>query len=340
MQPLLQDYSNKIKFQFSIILPLHNRLNYFESCLKSICQQQHQCRTEILLLDDASQTFSRQDIQQIVEKCRPYLPSEKYTIYYLRHPQNLGEYSNINWGIKLANSPWIYIVHDDDLLLENTLLWFEEIIQKQPSLDLVSGASYTIDDTDKIIKKSSFLGNQGLANQEFLNLFLANNPLECVATIYSKQIFEKVGYFKADLDVSADWELLRRVSKVTELQWYYLPQYIGACRHHEQQKSKQYQTSISDQYIWQVLNLSQHYFSSLEQRTSKKSRYWQCFQAVEHYFDAGEMDSALSLCLDIVEFSDLGDRLWLEVLNQFELKHKQQIYELMVMLIDKATEVH
>ena len=127
-----------LDFQFSSLIPLGDRLTYLEECLKSICQQQHQGRTEILVLDDANLTFNRRDLDNIFEKYRVYLLPEKYIVHYVRHPQKIGEYANINWGLQLANSPWVYIVRGDDLLLENTLLWFEEIITKQQDLDLIS----------------------------------------------------------------------------------------------------------------------------------------------------------------------------------------------------------
>ena len=339
MPSILQDYSTRFQCDLTILIPLGDRLDYFEACLKSICQQKQQGRTEILLLDDASDNFSRADLEAIFQKYSIYLPPEKYTVHYVRHPQNLGESGNVNWGLKLANSPWIYIVHDDDLLLENTLSWFEDILQKNPDLDLVSGAFYSINEADDIVAKSDFLAHTGLVDAEFQNLFLADNPLQGITTIYNKRIFEKAGFFNPELEAAADWELFRRICKVPNLKWYYLPQHIGAYRLHDQQKSAQYETQISDRYIWQVLALSENYFSSLEQKVSRKSRYWQCFQAVDDYFMGGQFDTALAVCLDLVEFSGLGDRLWLEVLNQSDFKNKQQIYELMLNLVDKMKDI-
>ena len=330
MSALLQDYSKKNKFQFSIIIPLNNRLDYLESCLRTICQQQHQSATEILLLDDASEIFEQKDVEAILGKYWDYFPSEKYAIYYWRHPQKIGEYANLNLGVKLAKGDWIYIAHEHDLLLESTFVWFEELIQKQSNIEMISGAFYSVDEADKIVAKSEFLANQGLVDQDFLNIFLARNPLQNIATLYRKNVFEKVGYFKMGLGDSTEWEFLRRVSKIPAVQWYYLPQYLGACRYQEDSQSAalNHQIYLAKESVWQALNFSEHYFSVLEQRTSKRSRYWQCFQTVEKYFDTGKLDDALSLCLDVIEFSDLDDYLWLEVLNQFEFRHKQQIYEL------------
>jgi hypothetical protein len=47
------------------------------------------------------------------------------------------------------------------------------------------------------------------------------------------------------------------------------------------------------------------------------------------------MDQVLSRMLDLVEFSDVGDRLWLEVLNQSEFKYKKEMYDIMLMLMEK-----
>lgn len=334
MVSILQDYSSQCQFDLTILIPLGDRLNYFASCLRSICQQKHQGRTEILLLDDASDVFNRDDLEEIFQQYKLYLPSEKYTVYYVRHPQNLGESGSINWGCKLANSPWIYIVHDDDLLLENTLPWFEDILQNNSDLDLISGAFYTINESDDITTKSKFLTHTGLVNIKFLELFLADDPLRFIATFYNKQIFEKAGFLNPELESVAHWELCRRICNVPDLNWYYLPQHIGADR----EISESNKTSISNQYIWQVLKLSEQYFSPLEQKISRKRRYQKCFQAVDDYFMAEEFDQALAICLDLVEFSELGDRLWLEVLNQSNFKHKQQMYQLMLNLIDKIQD--
>lgn len=337
MPSILQDYSTRFQFDLTILIPLGDRLDYFEACLQSICQQKQQGHTEILLLDNVSKTFNRTNLEAIFQKYSIYLSQTKYTVHYIRYPQYLSQSASINWGLKLANSPWIYIVQAHNLLLKNTLSWFEDILQQHHNLDLVSGAFYTIDKIDNIMSKSDFLAHTGLVNLDFLELFITKNPLSQITTFYNKRIFEKAGFFNPELEATANWELFRRISKIPNLNWYYLPQYIGAYRDH--QELDQYETSISHESIWQVLRLSKQYFSPLEQKISRKNRYHQCFQAIDNHLIDSKFESALAICLDLVEFSGLGDRLWLEVLNQANFKHKQQIYELMLNLIDKMKDI-
>lgn len=335
MPSILQDYSTQFQFDLTIVIPLGDRLDYFEACLKSICQQKQQGRTEILLLDNASNIFSRTDLEVIFQKYSIYLTPAKYTIHYVRHPQHLDVVNNINWGCKWANSPWIYLVSSNGLLLENTLSWFKDIIQKQSDLDLISGAFYTIDQEDNILSKSDFLNHGGSVDTHFLRLFLDQNPLQQIATLYNRKIFMKAGFFRPELGVIAEWEFFRRISQLPDLKWYYLPQYIGAHRLQSVSTAVAPDAKISSQDVWQTLALSEHYFSSYDQKLSRKKRYQQCLQAVEDHFLAGQLEAALAICFDLVEFSGLGDRLWLETLNQSTFKHKQQIYRLILILSEQ-----
>ncbi len=332
MPPLLQDYSYQKQFQISLILPRGDRLDYLEKCIESICQQQHEGSTEILLLDNAHSETNREELELLFGNYRAYFPKQKYTIHYIKHPQFLEVYANINWGLKLANGQWLYLIHAGDLLLESTLVWFEEIIQQQPNLDLISGGFYQINQFNEILYKSDFLNNKGLVEPRFFEQFFISNPLQPITTIYNKALLEKVGYFNTNLATGADWELLRRVIKVPNLNWYYLPQYVGAARSHITND----QSALSNADVWQILDASERYFSPDEQRISKKNRFSQCFQSMEEYLLAGKVDRALSVGLDLVTFSDLGDRLWLEVLKQQNFKYKQQMYEMISMLMKQV----
>ena len=43
----------------------------------------------------------------------------RFRFVYYKHSTNKGEFSNTNYGIKVSNGIWKFILHDDDYILQN-----------------------------------------------------------------------------------------------------------------------------------------------------------------------------------------------------------------------------
>ena len=172
-----------------------------------------------------------------------------------------------------------------------------------------------------------------MVQQSFLNEILLDNLIPVNAILCHKNIFKKIGYFDPRLTDFATWEFLRRASKVKDIKWYYLPEHLVCDRQTE--TDLLFGNHLAGEKVWQVLNFGEKYCSPSEQRLSKKYRYLQLFTRANQLLAAKKIAPVCSIMLDIVKFSGLGDRLWLEVLNQADLEHKKELYNFIVEFAQK-----
>jgi hypothetical protein len=239
--------------------------------------------------------------------------------------------------LRLTNGKWIYISEDNNLFEENAFSEFEQAIQTCTNLDLVCGRFYQINAEAEIVKTSPKLGLEGIVDQDFFSLFLFNNPLKSAPILYNKRIFETLGYFNPQLEQFIDWEFLRRITQSSCTNWYYCPKYLICSRLSSTIKDNENPLNDDTQLIWQMINLGQEYYPYREQKLVKKSQYIKLFNLINQLFLDQKVDQTFSLLWDIVQYSELGDRLWLEVLNQSKLKYKREIYDVIVMFSRKLS---
>jgi glycosyltransferase involved in cell wall biosynthesis len=89
----------------TIAIPVYERDKFFRTALESAIFQTMQVR--IIVVDNASKSF---DFQKVIEE----YPAASVT--YHRNPVNLGYHGNMNQCIKLCPTPYVLILHDDDVL--------------------------------------------------------------------------------------------------------------------------------------------------------------------------------------------------------------------------------
>ena len=97
--------------KLSIIVPVYNRENYIESCLKTLLQIQSD-EIEIIIVDDGS-------IDNSLDLCRGYEKIDKRINVY--HKENGGVSSARNFGLNHARGEWIWFIDADDYLENNYL---------------------------------------------------------------------------------------------------------------------------------------------------------------------------------------------------------------------------
>ena len=92
--------------KLSIIVPVYNRENYIESCLKTLLQIQSD-EIEIIIVDDGS-------IDNSLDLCRGYEKIDKRINVY--HKENGGVSSARNYGINHASGEYLMFVDSDDMI--------------------------------------------------------------------------------------------------------------------------------------------------------------------------------------------------------------------------------
>ena len=94
-----------MKELLTIAMPVYERADFIKEALESaLCQTPP---VNIMVVDNAS---IKTDFKALIAA---YDPSR---ITYHRNPKNLGVHANFNQCIKLCPTPYVLILHDDDVL--------------------------------------------------------------------------------------------------------------------------------------------------------------------------------------------------------------------------------
>ena len=104
----------------SVVIPVYNVEKYIEECLRSVLEQTL-CDVEIICVDDGSQDAS----MEVVEK---YAKIDNRIV--IIHKENGGLSSARNAGIKTARGKYIYFLDSDDYILEDTLEFLYQEMEK------------------------------------------------------------------------------------------------------------------------------------------------------------------------------------------------------------------
>lgn len=127
--------------KFSIIIPAYKQ-SYFRECIDSILAQSY-ANFELIILNDNSP----EDIESIV------MSYNDSRIRYFQNESNVGAINVVdNWNKLLSYSlgEFVICMGDDDVLLRDCLLVYNELIDRFPKVDVFHGWTELIDE------KSSF----------------------------------------------------------------------------------------------------------------------------------------------------------------------------------------
>jgi GT2 family glycosyltransferase len=212
-----------VKTLTSIIIPtLFTNIDYFQSCLDSLTKQkqiEQTTTTPIEIIITANTT--QQLMEQAQNKLQPSLreqSSSNLTINWLCLGKNTGFTGAVNAGIKVAKGRYIILLNDDTIVDKN---WLNELIstQQQTKADMVASKIYlsdkkTLDSQgfgfawrgkaeplDKNLQSSlSLAKDYWLNNPNLLPQTNFQEPFgpDAAAALYTRELFNKVGYFDND----------------------------------------------------------------------------------------------------------------------------------------------
>ena len=126
----------------TIAIPVYERGEFFREALESALHQT--LPVNILVLDNASQAF---DFKQVIEEYK------SPTIAYHRNPVNLGAHGNLNRCIELCPTPYVLILHDDDVLERDYVEFFSRNFE--PAVDFYWGKASIIDREGRVLRREA-----------------------------------------------------------------------------------------------------------------------------------------------------------------------------------------
>lgn len=119
--------------RISVVVPVFNQVQYLEDCLESVYAQNVH---EIIVVNDGSTDNSGEIAERYKFKEFPGIESPVRVI----HQVNKGLASARNTGIMNATGDWILFLDSDDMLKENAISKFHEIIyqSQQQNPDIIA----------------------------------------------------------------------------------------------------------------------------------------------------------------------------------------------------------
>ena len=141
------------------------------------------------------------------------------------NPERLGLAGNWNRCVALAGSPFVAIVHQDDLLRPGHLARHLAVISRRPRLGLVASATGTIDDdgrevpADVVDRGGLGPSDRVFAPGEALRALASANPLRCSAVTINAAAHAELGGFDPSFRYVVDWEFWLRVARIHEVAW-------------------------------------------------------------------------------------------------------------------------
>lgn len=180
--------------QISIVIATWNAASTLRTCLDSVVPQIND-ETELIIIDGGSKDTTNEIIASYGNKV-------SYTISEM----DKGIYDAWNKGIKAANGQWVLFVGADDKLADDAIVNYLKFIKLVPSnTDFISSKINYVDETGKTLDIVGRLWNY--------NRCRINMDVTHVASITSKNYFDRIGLFNIDYRIVGDYELLMRGGK-------------------------------------------------------------------------------------------------------------------------------
>ncbi|CAM3277465.1 glycosyltransferase family 2 protein [Empedobacter stercoris] len=186
---------NEIKL--AIVIPYY-KLTYFEETLRSLSNQTDN-RFNLYIGNDNSP----EDPSTLIESYR-----QKINLTYLKFEENYGGQGKLveQWerSIALTNEEeYIQILGDDDLVSDNFVETFYEIIYKKGNFDLLRFKMLKISEQSKILKEFNQIENLN-SKQHLLNDLNQIYWISISENVFSREVFEKRGIRKYPLAWRSD----------------------------------------------------------------------------------------------------------------------------------------
>lgn len=145
----------------SILIPTYKRSDLLQEAINS-CIDQTITPWEIIIGDDSPDDVTKNLVLQI--KKQTQIP-----VNYIHNIPSLGQAENINKLFESATGDKIILLHDDDLLLQNSVETLLSCFIKHPEIDVAYGKQYLISQSGTIDYKTS---------EEFNDYYFRNRSTE------------------------------------------------------------------------------------------------------------------------------------------------------------------
>ena len=224
---------------FTIAIPTYNGAEHLREALLS-AKSQEGIDLAFLLSDDRSD-------DDTVKIAREMLGDR---IHVSVNSERLGLAGNWNQCARLSDTPFLAILHQDDVLLKNHLAKHLAAFHLDPNIGLCASASKVVDRAGKLVPEN-VVGTGGLGPEdrvfqprEVLPLMTGGNPFRCSAISLRRSAFETTEGFDPRLKYVVDWDFWIKIAKANAVAWLAEPTVL--VRWHKESETHRFATDTID----------------------------------------------------------------------------------------------
>lgn len=209
-----------LEIKFSILVPLYNTpLNFLKEMIDSVTAQTY-ANWELCLADGSDAEHSE------VGKRVMALAEKDNRIVYRKLEKNLGISENTNACIAMATGDYIALFDHDDLLHPSALFEVMKVIcEEKADFIYTDEATFESPNPNKIIH-NHFKPDFAIDNLRAVNYI-------CHLSVFSKELLDQVGGFRAEFDGSQDHDMILRLTEKAK-KIVHIPQILYYWRSHPQ----------------------------------------------------------------------------------------------------------
>ena len=185
--------------QVSVVMPVHNALPYLNAAVESILGQTFG-NFEFVILDDASTDGSTQNLRMWAAR--------DHRIRLIEEPRNLGPAGSSERVARAASAPIVARTDADDICYPTRLAEQLDVLGRFPDVGVVGGLCDMIDDTGRKTRSAQLWR---LRQHGSIPPF-GNGPM-----MYRRDVFDRVGGYRAECELWEDHDLLLRMSAITKI---------------------------------------------------------------------------------------------------------------------------
>jgi glycosyltransferase involved in cell wall biosynthesis len=188
----------------SVVVPTYNRAHLLRTCLESIARQTYH-DFEIVVVDDGS----ADDTTEVVAA---FAPLARYF-----WQENQGIPGALNRGVREARGEYVSFVASDDALVAEALEAEVRVLQENPSVGLVYGQAWEMNEKGRVIsvRKPGFAqGSYIRSGREEIRDLLFADHITCSTVMVRRSCLDDVGLFDPKYSpLGEDWDMWTRIAK-------------------------------------------------------------------------------------------------------------------------------
>jgi glycosyltransferase involved in cell wall biosynthesis len=190
---------------FSILTVSNNSRKTISDTIESVLSQTYP-NIEYIIIDNCSTDGTIETVKSFGNRISKFVSEP-----------DKGMYDAINKGIRLASGNIIGILNSDDFFYNDNIIEKIADVFKSNEIDAIYGDAKFVD-PNNTSKNIRYYSSKHFTSDKFKLGYMPAHP-----SFYARrELFEKLGYYKTDYKIAADFELLLRFMLINKIKCVYL----------------------------------------------------------------------------------------------------------------------